>query len=341
MTTRNFFSALSLIAIFAAITSCTKPVDDVIVVDEVKPTVPDGSRIIIHFGTSTYRGCMYSFSNCIWIGWGDALALNQQDYTLLFNNGEEVGSYYGDFFPLTADCTLDPVAGMAPQTIPAGFYRFSLSPDGRRTIRFAADNRQPVSSVVNPNNPQDNLGQLHNLAVQAILGDAEIQSPDFDALRNKDLLVSKTVQFLQNEADVIIGSAEQQRIVSATFTDDYDNHQAWVAASKLSENDKKVLTEILDVASGMPVNSPEQLSHFVDVMTEFENNLVKNTSLDNPKLVLSAVSVAKHSRYFWYWKNFTTGNTPYRSDWWKADLKGLLTGGLGQAIVDSILAAIR
>lgn len=340
MTTRNFFFILSLTTISSFIVSCEKTVPEPAVV-KVTPTLPDGNRIRIHFGTSTYLGCMYSFSNCIWIGWGDATHLQMQAPALQFDNGGEVSAEYGNYFPLTADFTVESQSGAPPQVLKSGLYRFQLSPVGKKMIVFSSENLQPVAALPNPNNPQDNLGQLHNLAMQSIFTDQtkdEVKSMDSKSARK--ILAEKSAQFLETEAEVLIGDAEQRQIENAAFDGGYDNHQAWLAASKLSAKDQKVLGDILDMASAMPVNSPEQLSAFVKAMTDVENGLVQNDQLDDAKLVLSAVSVAKYSRYYWFWKSLTNGEPAARPDWWKADVKGLIEGGIGQALVDSLLAAL-
>ncbi len=341
MTTRTFFSTLTLIAIFASILSCTKtsiePATDV-----ASPTLPSGERINIHFGTSTYMGCMYSFSNCIWIGWGNATDLKQQAPTFQFDNGEEVSADYGNLFPLTADFTVESQNGLPPRVLKSGFYRFQTSSAGKKMIEFSDANLQPVAPLVNPNNPQDNLGQLHNLAMQSIYTAKtkdEIKALDYDAYAVRKILSTKSAQFLKTEAEVVIPDVEQQQVERVAFDGNYDDHQVWLQTSRLSANDRKVLGDILDKVSAMPVNSPAQLSEYVSIMTEFENGLAQNTTLDNPKLLLSAVSVAKYSRYYWYWKGLATDNPAARPNWWKADVKGLIEGGIGQALVDSLFAA--
>lgn len=342
MTTRNFFYALSLAILSLPITSCEKAIISEPITEKVTPTLPDGNRIIIHFGTSTQRGCIYSFTNCIWIGWEKATDLHQSALTFQFDDGSEVEEQFGDFFPLTADCTVDGQNGSAPQVLKSGFYRFQLSPIGKKIIAFKDENLQPVAPLVNPNNPQDNLGQLHNLAMQAIFTTPtkdEIKSLDLKSARK--LLTAKSAQFLETEAAVVLSETEQQQIEDASFVDNYDNHQAWLASSKLSANDRLILGNILDQVSEMPVNSPEQLNEFVKTMTEIENQLLSNSTLDDSKLVFSAVSVMKYSRYYWFWKSMASGQTPARPDWWKADVKGLIEGGIGQALVDSLVAALK
>ncbi len=345
MTTRNFFSILSLIVLFSSIFSCAKPDLELVPVpvNEVKSTLPVGNRINIHFGTSTQQGCMYSFSNCVWIGWGNAMDMNRAFYTLQFDNSDEVQAEYGNFFPLTADFTLDAQNGLPPQMLKSGFYRFQKSADGRKTIEFSPENVQPVAPLVNPNNPQDNIGQLHNLAMQGIYTTQtknEISAAGTDPLGARKMLTAKSVQFLATEADVIIDNEEQKQIETAAFDSNYDDHAAWLETSKLSANDRKEMRGILDMASEIQVNTPEQLSHFVQVMTEVENRLVQSTTLDDPKLMLSAVSVMKYSRYYWYWKTTTNDESASNKPWWKADVRGLIEGGIGQALVDSLFAAL-
>ncbi len=342
MTTRNFFYALSLTTISLFIASCEKAIISEPIAAPVKATIPDGSRIRIHFGTSTMNGCLYSFSNCIWIGWEKATDLNQQSPAFQFEDETEVNEQFGNYFPLTADFTVEAQNGTAPQVLKSGFYRFQRSPIGKKIISFNNENLQPVAPLVNPNNPQDNLGQLHNLAMQAIFTAQtkdEVKSLDLQATRK--LLTAKSAQFLQTEADVELSETEQQQIENATFADNYDNHRAWLATSKLSANDRLILGNILDQVSEIPVNSPEQLNEFVKAVTEIENELLLNTTLDDSKLVFSAVSVMKYSRYYWFWKGLANDQTPVRPDWWKADVKGLIEGGIGQALVDSLVAALK
>ncbi len=342
MSTRTFFSALTLIATFASFTACTK-VELAPTAEVVNPTVPEGSRIRIHFGTSTLNGCLYSFSNCIWIGWGNATDLHQQAPAFVFDNGEEVSTDYGNYFPLTANFTLDAQNGLPPQVLESGLYRFQTASDGRKMISFSRDNLQPLAPLVNPNNPQDNLGQLHNLAMQVIFTPktkAEVKAVDYDLKLMRKMLTEQAVQFLGSEAEISIGAAEQKQIENTDFDGNYNNHRAWLQTSSLSANDRNVLSDILDKAASIPVNSPEQLSSFVSIMTELENGLVQNTAIDDPKMLLSAVSIAKYSRYYWYWKCLANDESATRPDWWIADVKGFIEGGIGQALVDSLCAAL-
>ena len=75
----------------------------------------------------------------------------------------------------------------------------------------------------------------------------------------------------------------------------------------MSANDKKVLREIMDQVSGMEINSTEDLSQFVDIMTNFENHFATVDVLDDPKMVLSTLSVMKYSRSYWYWYAISKG----------------------------------
>jgi hypothetical protein len=342
MNTRTLFFALIVLASFASFTSCTKA-DVAPTAEVVAPTMPEGNRIRIHFGTSTMNGCIYSFSNCIWIGWGNATDLNQQSPAFLFDNSEEVSADYGNFFPLTADFTTESSSGLPPQTLQSGFYRFQTSPDGRKMISFSKDNLIPVAPLVNPNNPQDNIGQLHNLAMQVIYTDAtkaEAKSVDYNIKSIRKMLTAQSVEFLSTEAEVAIGTTEQRQIEGAAFDGSYANYPLWIENSTLSANDRRILSDILDKATSIPVNAPEQLSAYVSIMTEIENGLVQNSTVDNPKMLLSAVSIAKYSRYYWYWKSLANDEPAGRADWWIADVKGFIQGGIGQALVDSLCSAL-
>lgn len=356
MNLRSIFTALTATALCLATFSCTKtesPEPAPVVDTKFTPNIPDGNRIIIHFGTSTYRGCMYSFSNCIWIGWGTELANYQDRLALQFEQGEEAGRYFGQYFPLTADYVVDAATakelGIQEGVIPAGFYVLrdaaSGQATGKRTAIFRPEDALPVAALVNPNNPQDNIGQLHNLAVQVVLHENRdaIAALRDDKNAVRKLITEKTVQFL-NEAELPVSAAELQHANQVDLSRDFSDYAARLNETRLSANDKKALLEIFDEAAAMPVGSPEQLSHFVSVMTERENQLAREAKLDNPKMALSMVSVLKYSRYFWYWKSISsptpgTGATELTTipDWVWADIIGM---GLGGPLVSAIASTV-
>lgn len=346
MNLRSIFTALTALTLCLAIFSCTKteePQPAPVVDTKFTPNIPDGNRIIIHFGTSTLRGCMYSFSNCIWIGWGAEL-LNYQDRPALqFGQGDEAGQYFGQYFPLTADYLVDAAAakelGIPEGVIPAGFYPLrdaaSGQATGKRTAVFRPEEALPVASLVNPNNPQDNIGQLHNLAVQVVLHQNRdaIKTLRDDKTALRQLLTEKTAQFLA-EAELPVTTAELQHANRIDLSKDFGDYAARLNETRLSANDKKVLLAIFDEAAGIPVGSPEELSHFVSVITERENQLAREIKLDNAKVVLSIVSVLKYSRYFWFWKSISKPQAGEGSadatripDWVWADAIALELGG--------------
>jgi hypothetical protein len=346
MKIRILSAALTARALCSAMFSCTKTEDLVIEqpIEKTAPAIPAASRIRIHFGTSTQRGCMYSFSNCIWIGW-DASALNYDArYALQFGQGNEAGEYFGQYFPLTADYIVDAdeakALGIKEQVIPAGFYPVrdaaSGQATGRRLVQFNNTTGYPVKAVVNPNNPQDNIGQLHNLAVQVLLHDNRnaINALGSDQKAVQKLLTEKALQFMA-EAELPLTAAEQRYVNTLDLNRDFGNYAARLDETRLSANDKKKLLAIFDQAASIPVSTPEDLSKFVTLMTERENQLARDTKLDNPHTVLSMVSVLKYSRYFWFWKsvsslaadpagNIESANIP---DWVWADIIGLELGG--------------
>ncbi|MBV6442168.1 MAG: hypothetical protein EPGJADBJ_03872 [Saprospiraceae bacterium] len=355
MKIRNFFSALTLIVLSLITFSCTKTEEaaDVITpVETTTPTIPDGNRIIIHFGTSTQRGCMYSFSNCIWIGWGTELLNSQNRPGLQFDNGDDAGQYFGQYFPLTDDFTIDAATahelGIEEQVIPAGFYALrdaaSGQATGKRIVQFGPEFSRPVARLVNPENPQDNIGQLHNLAVQVILHDNKdaIAALNGDKKAIQKLLTEKMIAFMA-EAELPVSAAEQKSLFALHLDRDYGNYAARLDETRLSANDKKTLLAIFDEAAAIPVTSPEELGKFVRIITEHENQLAASASLDNPKVVLSMLSVLKYSRYFWYWKSISSpqpgGGTPEASlipDWVWADIIGMELGGpVGSAVASA------
>ncbi len=356
MNLRSIFTALTALALCMVTFSCTKtesPEPAPVVDTKFTPNIPDGNRIIIHFGTSTYRGCMYSFSNCIWIGWGTELANFQDRLALQFGQGDEAGQYFGQYFPLTADYVVDAATakelGVQEGVIPAGFYVLrdaaSGQATGKRTVVFRPEEARPVAALVNPNNPQDNIGQLHNLAVQVVLHQNRdaITALGDDKKAIRQLITEKTVQFLK-EAELPVSTAELQHANQLDLSRDFSDYAARLNETRLSANDKKALLAIFDEAAAMPVGSPEQLSQFVSVMTERENQLSREAKLDNPKMVLSMVSVLKYSRYFWYWKSISsptpgTGSSELTTipDWVWADIIGM---GLGGPLVSAIASTV-
>ncbi len=269
---RNFFSALLLIVLSSAIFSCTKtelsePSDEPVV--KYTPQIPSGNLIYIHFGTATQRGCMYSFSNCIWIGWGTE-ALNYQDrMALQFGEGDAAGEYFGQYFPLTGDFVVDAATaaelGIPEQVIPAGFYALrdvaSGQATGKRVAQFGPEFSYPVASPINANNPQDNLGQLHNLAVQVVLHENRdaLKALKGDREGTRKLLTEKLIAFFE-QAELPIPAADRQFAQSVDLYRDYHNYAARIEETRLSDNDKKALLAVFDEAAGIPVNSPESLS---------------------------------------------------------------------------------
>jgi len=344
------------IAIFAlTIFSCAKT--DVVDAPDhtVKdaPNIPDGNRIIIHFGTSTYRGCMYSFSNCIWIGWDTKLTNFMGAPALQFGNGDDAQQYFGKFFPLTGDYALTKEEaqelGLEAQVVPAGLYpvRDAASglATGKRLVSFDFESRQPVAPLVNPNNPQDNIGQLHNLAVQVALHENRdaLNQLAGDAKAVQNLLTEQVARFL-DEAGVPVTATERQRAIALDLSLDFGDYAARLEETRLSANDKNVLREVFNQAAATPVRSPQELSNFVSLMTEYENELASAARLNNRKVVLSMISVLKYSRYFWYWKSISSpepglsdaqsANIP---DWVWADVIGMELGG---PIVSAVASAV-
>ncbi len=346
-----------LMTIFAlTIFSCSKNdvVDVPVPTDKDTPNIPDGNRIIIHFGTSTYMGCMYSFSNCIWIGWDTKSANFMDQFALQFGNGDAAGQYFGKYFPLTGDYQVTKAEaqelGISEQIIPAGFYPLRDAATGvdtgKRLVSFDPESRQPVATLVNPNNPQDNIGQLHNLAVQVVLHENRdaLQALDNDKAAMQTLLAEKVAQFL-SEAQLPVNAAELQRARTLNLHRDYADYTARLEETRLSANDKQVLREVFNEAASMPVRSPQELSNFVSLMTEYENELSSAAArLDNRKVVLSMIAVLKYSRYFWYWKSISApepGLSDAQSasipDWVWADVIGLELGG---PLVSAVASAV-
>jgi len=354
MRNRTFSTALILTSLLFSIFSCTKTDDSEIlappVVDQT-PSIPDGSRIIIHFGTSTQRGCMYSFSNCIWIGWGTEATNFDGRMAMQFDKGDEASQYFGQYFPLTSDFTVDAATsqalGIEEQVIPAGFYPIREAGNGLPTNKKAVDFNpalgQPVAGLVNPNNSQDNVGQLHNLAVQVILNDHRdaIKSLNGDKKAIQAFVTEKMFQFMA-EAELPLTATEQQYVSALDLNRDYGNYAARLGETRLSANDKKVLQGIFDEAAAMPIQSPQELSNFVLLMTEHENRLANDETLDNRKTVLSMLSVLKYSRYYWYWKSISSptpgGAEPAQiPDWVWADIIGMELGGPVVSAVASVI----
>jgi len=344
----NVFSfALALVVLSLTLFSCSKTaVETPQPVADTFPSIPDGNRILIHFGTSTQMGCMYSFSNCIWIGWGDALN-DQSALAVHLTDGDQADQYFGDYFPLTANFVLDDAnaqsIGLKAQVIPAGFYLIKDSPTGK-LITFSDEFAQPVAPLVNADNPQDNIGQLHNLAMQVILSPenkSAIKQMNGDKAAIRQFVLDKTVQFL-SENGITISKEEQKRIQALDLDRNYADYGARLDETRLSADDKNVLRPIFDEVSHMPVTSPGELSRFVEVMTNYENSLAASAQLDDPKMVLSTLSTLKYSRYYWYWKSVSKGGSGVPEpaqipEWVWADAIGLELGGPVASIAASVL----
>ena len=351
MNIRTIFSALSALILCASLFSCAKEEATIQQpVDERYASTPSGERIRIHFGTSTQYGCLYSFSNCIWIGWGtEATNLNGK-MALQFDQGDEAAQYFGQYFPLTSDFTVDSATaqslGIETQVIPAGFYPLrDLSTGqatGKRIVSLNPEAGLSVQGLVNPNNPQDNIGQLHNLAVQVVLNNNRdaIEAVKGDRQALQALLTQKTAQFL-GTAEQPVSTSDQQRVPALDLHRDYANYADRLEETRLSAYDKQALLALFNEAASFPVRSPEELSNFVEFMTAQETLLARDAKLENPRMVLSMVSVLKYSRYFWFWKSVSSPNPGTAEpagipDWVWADIIGLELGGPLVSAVASI-----
>jgi hypothetical protein len=341
-TCKLFALPLILTTLCLSIFSCVKT-EDTAPVDKNTNKIPEVSRIRIHFGTSTQQGCLYSFSNCIWIGWGSG-AINSTDrFALQFDQGDEASAYFGQYYPLTADYTVTPAEaaalGIETQVIPAGFYPLREMSAGQATGRRMAilhpQMGTPVASLVNPENPQDDIGQLHNLAVQVVLHNNReaILSLKGNKEAIRALLTEKLMAFM-DEAGVPVEASIQAEVKKLDLNRDFSQFAARLEETSLSASDKRALLEVFEKAAAIPVSSPEQLSNFVSFMTEKERTLSTDTSLNDSRTVLAMVSTLKYSRYFWFWKSLSNGDsgngTPQASeipDWVWADVIGLELGG--------------
>ncbi|MCC6411920.1 MAG: hypothetical protein IT270_09685 [Saprospiraceae bacterium] len=346
---KNFqiFPVVLFFAACAFFTSCKPEAIEEPIVKDTFPTVPQASRIIIHFGTSTQNGCLYSFSNCIWIGWGTEVTNFDNRFALRFNNPDAASQYFGNYYPLTADyvVTADEAAklGIEPQTLPSGFYPLAFTPAGAM-VPFDVQNYSPLPQLVNENNPQDNIGQLHNLAMQVILSPENrdhIASLGDDQKAIESFVLDQTFTYLE-EAGVPVSQTEQQKVRALGFDMDYSNYTARLEETRMTDNDKNVLRGIMDEVSGFDIGNVKDLGKFVTRLTEIENNLVHNTQLDDPAMVLSTVSTIKYSRYYWYWRSISKGNggtvEPSQiPDWVWADIIGFELGGPAGSIAASVI----
>jgi hypothetical protein len=354
-TLRFYFLSLSLLTL--ALFACNKtddlaPTPDPVV--KINTRIPDASLISIHFGTSTYRGCLYSFSNCIWIGWGAQMDRFENRPALVFDDGAEATQYFGAYFPLTADYTIDQATaaelGIEPQVIKAGWYPArdvaSGQATGKRMVMFIPEMALPLPALVNDNNPQNDIGQLHNLAVQVVLHQNRetIKSLKDNPGALRALLTDKLTAFLA-EAGTPVSLLDRQHVESLNLQRDFSQYAERLQETSLSASDKKILLEIFNAVNAVPVSTADQLGQFMKIMTEKENELLANTSLNDRRAVLSMVSVLKYSRYYWFWRAQAMGNggAPEAAtipEWVWADAIGLELGGpLGSALASAIVYA--
>jgi len=340
---KHSISGFILLATVAALAffSCIKEAPDTIEKDA--PNIPDGSRVAITFATSTLKGCMHTFSDCIVIRWDTRGANANGAMALEFGDGAEASQFFGNYFPLTEAYKVTKAEaealGIEAQEVPAGFYPIQDVAGGelagKRMVIFTPEVALPVTGVVNPDNPQDIIGQLHNYCVQAVLHDNHeaLNSLKDDKRAIQTLLVEQVAQLLSG-VGVPASTAEMQRALAIDVHRDYGNYAARLNETRLSANDKNALKAIFDEAAALPVRSPRDLSTFVSLLTERENQLAHNGQLDNRKTVLTMLSVLKHSRYYWYWRSISlpdTGTgTPQPTtipDWVWADVIGMELGG--------------
>jgi hypothetical protein len=346
MKNRFSFAALALTALFLSLFACTKEESPAPVQDEPKTDyIPDASRLSIRFGTSTQMGCMYTFRNCIYIDLWSTATNRDGLFGLEFEQGGAAAAYFGQYFPLTSDYRVDDseaqALGIAPQVLPAGFYALREAgagqATGRRLALLAPGSGAATGSLSNPNNPQDNIGQLHNLAVQQLLyhNSEALAALKDDRAAAQRFIAEKVADFLA-ESELPVPEAQQQRAKTLDIHRNYADYAARLNETRLSADDKKTLLAIFDQANAMPMNSPADLRSFLAWITEAENNLVaQKGQLDDAKAVLSMVSVLKYSRYFWFWRSISFPQTGGGGaepasripDWVWADIIGMELGG--------------
>lgn len=360
---KNIRNFIALIAVALFTFACTKTEEPIIekpaVTDDYKSTIPEGSRLKISFAQTAYRGCMYTFRNCIVIDLGfdrhpaltNALVFNTPTGV---NPYDAVGKYYGRYFPLTDDFSFANEKGQT-QTYKAGIYPITQTSAGP-TVVFSPEKALLTAPLVNTRNPQDNIGQLHNLYMQEILTDetrAEIKRLGKDKAAIRALLVKKATAPGDpiRIGDVKLGLSERSQL--AQLPDNYTDEKAWPRVASMNDYDIKAMVKMMAILNNYenqtPVATPEAVQRSLNIlireMTALENEFSVQMS-GNPHLMQSLFSVAKYSTYYWSWnaisKAAADSPVPIKlKPWWRADIRGLLQGGLGQSIVDSLMAALE
>jgi hypothetical protein len=311
------FATLLIAAVMSIFTACTKPTEEVIPTEPItqNPTYPEASRLRIHFGTSTYMGCMYTFRNCILIDLFGPPTNFDGIVALPVKDGEAQQTF-GQYFPLTADFVLEASYAaelkVEPQTFRAGWYPLVDSPTGMLLL-LDPSRRVEAGAPGQTQNTYNHVGELHNYLVQEMFRPESQEKlanlkNDLKA-RNRWILEQMTA--LTADAGFTVGAAEAaaiQAYCDKGFTADYGDYRGQLAASTMDANDQAILVKAFAAAEEV-AQSQLPFGAVMSRVSEISRQLSLNPDLKDAPRAQSSFAILEHSLYYWKWREQSFGNT--------------------------------
>lgn len=203
--------------------------------------------------------------------------------------------------------------GKCVQDCPTGYHNDSI------TVACVVNQTQNITVIINPNNPDDYVGSLHNSGCNYILPKISFNSPTVysDILYQDKVYVNSKGYDSTDVSKAYFGGVQAGYLFNPDST--YTNNSGLLIA-KLS-NDGKIgstaenyfnsIINDMDIIIGNNLPSSSVYNSFANTIINLENQINSDYTLSNNErtVLLSACSVARYSAAYWgqYYLNENTG----------------------------------
>jgi hypothetical protein len=177
-------------------------------------------------------------------------------------------------------------------------------------------------------NPHDQIGSLHNEGLSYILADEDyLADPDNSQDEKKAFLVDKNEAFLSAvEVNGETYSGDEGYDWYSIFETNLEDADSAIDANPaLNDNEKDFLKQYFAALEDMDASTADGLNSLVAFSESMECAVNGNPEFENQEIMLSAISVAKHSAQ--YWSGFSSGSSGVTLQrWLLADAMGAMYG---------------
>jgi len=209
-----------------------------------------------------------------------------------------------------------------------------------------------LKNPANKNNPYDKAGQLHNTGLDFIIAR---EKPLVGLKDNKQALeqyiFEKATSFVdKNIEEETPLSLEELKQGAKTLFDVNQSTEEAINQAPLSSYEKEILYEFLHATSTFSQNNVADVNKQIAIAIKFENRIVQDKQIENQAILLSSISVLKHSTYYWAKQGLNPEADwnkigPVSSiNWWdvaKADFRGAFRGGVKGALISSAVEIVK